>query len=112
MVPPRSDPDTRFSSYMQRSHGTLVLVRRSLAGLPSKKGACEHCPPIAQFLGPVTLTSRSVARAFETLAGRSAPRLLSLYSDQFYAVLVGSGLAVAGGREDPEPEGCLYRLGV
>src|SRR5215203_3934502 len=49
--------------------------------------------------------------ALLALAEGPAPRLLCLYSDQFYLLLVGTGLSVAGGREHPEPEGWLADWG-
>jgi len=40
------------------------------------------------------------------------PRLVPLYSDQLYSLLVGTGLAAASGHEPPEPEGCVCGLGI
>jgi hypothetical protein len=55
----------------------------------------------------------SVACRYELRDSFEAPlRHNSLYSDQFYSLLVGTGLVAAGRAEHPEPEGCVCRVGV
>lgn len=61
-----------------------------------------------------TIETTSACRWHGCLILEAPPtvRLLSLYSDQFYSLLIGPDCDAAGKRGHPEPEGYVCRSGI